>query len=52
MEQELEWEPELDLEAGVGAEAEVTKYSEIPPGRLKIRILGQNGILGSKPSFC
>ena len=42
-EQEPEWQPELDLEAGLGAEAEGTKSSEIPAWDPKIRILDPNG---------
>ena len=37
------WRLELDLEAGVGAEAEGTKPSEIPAWDPTIRILDPNG---------
>ena len=52
LEQELEWQQELDLEAGVGAEAEGTKSSEIPAWEAQIRILGPNaGFISSMVVF-
>ena len=42
-EQELEWELEWDLEL------QPHKSEGIKPNPFKIRVLGQNGVLGSKP---